>query len=73
MTCADCGAPTEIISRRIGFFGKVDTYSRFCRSCLPSHADEGGYTPEEALVIYDACVDAVKRAQAARTQKGKAS
>ena len=72
MTCADCGAPTEIISRCIGFFGKVDTYSRYCRPCLPSHAGEGGYTPKEALTIYDACVDAVKRAQAARTQKGKA-
>lgn len=61
MTCEDCGAKTEIVNRRIGFFGLIETYSRFCRPCLPAHAGEWGMTEAQALAVYDSCVDAVQR------------
>ena len=60
MTCQDCGAQTEIVAQRIGFFGLNETYSRYCRPCLPAHAGEAGYTPEQALAAYDSCVAAVR-------------
>ena len=61
MTCQDCGAQTEIVARRIGFFGLNETYSRFCRPCLPAHAGEWGMTEAQALAVYDSHVDAVQR------------
>ena len=69
MKCRDCGAPTEIISRQIGMFGKTDTFCNFCRSCLAAHAGEGGYTEAQALIIYDSCTAAVRAAQDARAVK----
>lgn len=60
-TCADCGAKTEIVNRRIGFFGLTETYSRFCRPCLPAHAHEWDMTEAQALALYDSYVDAVRR------------
>ncbi len=61
MTCEDCGAKTEIVNRWIGFFGLTETYSRFCRPCLPAHAGEWGMTEAQALALYDSHVDAVRR------------
>ena len=61
MTCEDCGAQTAIIGRFIGFFGLTETYSRYCRPCLPAHAGEAGSTPGQALAAYDSCVAAVRR------------
>ena len=69
MKCRDCEAPTEIISRQIGMFGKTDTYCNFCRSCLPAHAAEGGYPEAQALAIYDSCTASVREASAARAEK----
>lgn len=52
--CADCGEPTEIIQRFIGFFGLQEYYCIFCRNCLPAeHRDE-----------HDNLVAAVKAARA---------
>ena len=69
MKCRDCEAPTEVISRQIGMFGKTDTYCNFCRACLPAHAAEGGYTEAQALAIYDSCTAAVREAIDARAEK----
>ena len=69
MKCRDCGAPTEIISRQIGMFGKTDTFCNFCRACLAAHAAEGGYTAPQALAIYDSCTAAVRAATQARAEK----
>ena len=69
MKCQDCGAPTEIISRQIGMFGKTDTFCNFCRACLAAHAAEGGYTEAQALAIYDSCTAAVKEASDGRAEK----
>ena len=33
--CVDCGYPTEIINRSIGFFGLIETHCTYCRDCLP--------------------------------------
>lgn len=69
MKCLDCEAPTEIISRQIGMFGKNDTFCNFCRECLAAHAGEGGYTEAQALAIYDSCTAAVRAATDARAEK----
>ena len=69
MKCRDCEAPTEVISRQIGMFGKTDTFCNFCRACLTAHAAEGGYTEAQALAIYDSCTAAVREASEARAEK----
>ena len=68
MKCEDCNAPTEVLSRQIGMFGKTETYCRFCRSCIAKHAKEGGFSEGHALALYDACTQAIKRGDAARAE-----
>ena len=69
MKCEDCNAPTEVLSRRIGMFGKNETFCRFCRSCLAKQAEAGGFSEGEALAIYDSCTAAVREAIDARAEK----
>ena len=71
-TCRSCGAPTAVISRRIGFFGLTETWCTHCRDCLPAAATEQGYDPDELLTEHDDAVAAVadaKKAYAERQEK----
>ena len=52
--CEDCGAPTAIIHRMIGWFGLRESYCKYCRTCLANHAAEYGQTVEETLATHDA-------------------
>ncbi len=57
--CVECGKPTEIIKRFIGFFGLVETYCTHCRECLP----------EEHRETHDDLVAGVKAARKAHETK----
>lgn len=72
MKCQDCNTPTEVIDRRIGFFGLVEVKCAYCRDCLPAHAGEFGQTPAETLAMYDELVSAVERSRAAHQAKKEA-
>ena len=62
--CQSCGAPTEIISRRIGFFGLAETYCTHCRDCLGAAAKEQGLDPEAVLTEYDERIAAIAAGRA---------
>lgn len=72
MKCQDCGVPTAVIDRRIGFFGLTEVHCAYCRECLPHHAAEFGQTPAETLTMYDDLVAAVEQAKAAHQAKKEA-
>ena len=55
--CASCGAPTEVINRRIGFFGLQETHCTHCRDCLPQAAAQQGLDPKAILAEHDAMVE----------------
>lgn len=67
--CRSCGAPTEIISRRIGFFGLNETYCTHCRDCLPAAAAEAGLDAEQVLAEYDARIAAIEVGRADYNEK----
>ena len=72
--CRSCGAPTEIISRWIGFFGLTETYCTHCRDCLGPAAEEQGLDPQLILLEYDERIAAIQagRAEYAAKQERKA-
>lgn len=67
--CRECGAPTEIIARRIGFFGLHQTWCTHCRDCLPAAARAAGFDPDQILAEYDSRTEAVRRGQQAYAEK----
>ena len=57
--CRNCGAPTEIIDRRIGFFGLNETRCTHCRDCLGPAASAQGLDPQAVLAEYDERIAAI--------------
>ena len=56
MNCETCGAETPVVQRIIGFFGLRETYSRWCRPCLPAAARDAGLDAEAVVKEFDELV-----------------
>ena len=63
MKCADCGTPTKVIQRFVGFFGINEVYSRWCREHITDHAEEVNMTKEDVLAMHDRLVKEVEQSK----------
>ena len=65
VNCETCGAETPVVQRIIGFFGLRETYSRWCRSCLPAAARDAGLDAEAVVKEFDdlvqGCIESRER------------
>ena len=67
--CETCGIETPLLKRYIGFFGKVDVFSRWCREHLIESAVAEGLDVELVLHDWHELIDREAKRQATRTQQ----